>query len=163
MEEAWLSGPIEGVPAVLQPVAHALVQVRDELHELAPSIANDALWSRPNNVASIGFHLQHLTGVVDRLFTYARGDQLSDVQKAALKAEGRDDSGTLTAHALIRAFDAQVDAALMQLRSTPAESVTDARFVGRAMLPSSVLGLMFHAAEHSTRHFGQLLVTVRLS
>ncbi len=162
MAEAWLSGPVDGVPGVLQPVAHALVQVRAELQELAPSITDAMLWRRPNDVASVGFHLQHLTGVLDRLFTYARGEQLSDAQKGALRAEGADATGALTVSALLATFDAQIDAALAQLAATHESSVLDARFVGRAQLPSTVLGLLFHAAEHSTRHFGQLLVTVRL-
>jgi uncharacterized damage-inducible protein DinB len=162
MAEAWLSGPVDGVPGLLQPVAHALVQVRAELHELAPSIPESILWSRPNDVAAVGFHLQHLRGVIDRLFSYARGEQLSDAQKAAFKAEGNDASGALTVASLVAAFDAQVETALSQLRATPEAALTEARFVGRAMLPSTVIGLLFHAAEHSTRHFGQLLVTVRL-
>jgi uncharacterized damage-inducible protein DinB len=36
------------------------------------------------------------------------------------------------------------------------------RFVGRAKLPSTVLGLLVHAAEHTMRHTGQLLVTVQV-
>ncbi len=161
MAEAWLAGPVSGVPAVLQPVAHALIQVRDELREVAPSITEEMLWRRPNDVASVGFHLQHLRGVMDRLFTYARGEALNDAQKAALRSEGSN-RGSDTVASLIGEFNEQVDASLAQLANTDAAAVLDARFVGRAQLPSTVLGLLFHAAEHSTRHFGQLLVTVRL-
>lgn len=161
MTEAWLSGPVAGVPGVLQPVAHALIQVRAELREVAPSITEEMLWRRPNDVASVGFHLQHLRGVLDRLFTYARGTQLSDEQKAALRSEGTN-RGADSVASLIAEFEAQIESALAQLAATPESSVLDARFVGRAQLPSTVLGLLFHAAEHSTRHFGQLMVTVRL-
>ncbi len=161
MPEAWLRGPIAGVPPLLQPVAHALVQVREELH-VATRVAPDAvLWVRPYGAASIGFHLQHLAGVLDRLFAYARGAVLSAEQLSALRGEGHDPSGTLTVASLVAAFDQQVDQALDQLRQTNEASVLDARGVGRAQLPSTVLGLLFHAAEHTTRHFGQLLVTVK--
>ena len=34
------------------------------------------LWTRPAGLASVGFHLQHIAGVIDRLFTYARGEAL---------------------------------------------------------------------------------------
>jgi uncharacterized damage-inducible protein DinB len=34
--------------------------------------------------------------------------------------------------------------------------------VGRGRLPSTVLGLLVHAAEHSTRHMGQAITTARI-
>ena len=160
--EAWLRGPLPGVPAVLQPVAHALLQARDEVHGLCDGITEPMLWVRPHDLASVGFHLQHLRGVLDRLTTYARNEPLSDTQLAALRAEGSDPTGALTIAALLAAFDAQVDAALRQLKQTPESSLLDARGVGRAGLPSNVLGLLVHAAEHTMRHVGQLLVTARV-
>lgn len=160
--EAWLRGPIPGVPALLQPVAHALVQARDEVHETCDGLNDDLLWLRPHGVASVGFHLQHLRGVLDRLTTYARNAPLTDGQLAALRAEGSDATGALTVAALLAEFDAQVDATLAQLRETPESTLLDFRGVGRAGLPSNVLGLLVHAAEHTTRHVGQLLVTARV-
>jgi uncharacterized damage-inducible protein DinB len=162
MPEAWLSGPVPDVPPLLQPVAHALLQTRNELALLIPTIASEHLWERPHGVASIGFHLQHLRGVLDRLCTYARGEPLSAQQMAALKSEGTDDTGALTAADLFEAFSAQVDAAIVQFTQTPEAQLLDARAVGRAQLPSNVLGLLMHAAEHTTRHYGQLLVTARV-
>lgn len=162
MTEAWLDGPVPRVPPLLQPVAHTLLQVRREVQILVASLPDDALWSRPNGVASAGFHLQHLRGVVDRLFTYARGEPLSDMQREALRIEGTDPSGTRTAASLSDDFGSQVDAALAQLAATDESSLLDFRGVGRAQLPSTVLGLLVHAAEHCSRHLGQLLVTVRV-
>jgi uncharacterized damage-inducible protein DinB len=162
MTEAWLRGPIEGIPASLQPVAHALVQARDEVHGLCHGITDAMLWVRPHDLASIGFHLQHLRGVLDRLTTYARNEPLSSAQLAALRGEGADASGELTVAALLAAFDEQVDATLAQLKATPESSLLEFRGVGRAGLPSNVLGLLVHAAEHTMRHVGQLLVTARV-
>jgi len=34
--------------------------------------------------------------------------------------------------------------------------------VGRKRIPSNVIGLLFHTAEHTQRHTGQLLVTVKV-
>jgi hypothetical protein len=56
----------------------------------------------------------------------------------------------------------QIDEALNQLRRTPVESLGAAREVGRAKLPSTVLGLLFHAAEHTSRHVGQLITTLKI-
>jgi uncharacterized damage-inducible protein DinB len=120
------------------------------------------LWTRPGGVASAGFHLQHLAGVLDRLFTYARGEVLSEAQRAELAAEGTPPDSAGTAPDLARAFGAGVDRALKQLRNTDENTLTDARAVGRLGLPSTVLGLLVHAAEHTQRHVGQLLVTVRV-
>ena len=157
--EEWLKGPVEGIPALLQPTAHALLQVRKELHALMEGFPDELLWSGPAGVASVGFHLQHLTGVLDRLFTYARGEQLSEGQLAALKAEGLPGpiSGILVVH-----FDLQVEKALAQLSTTDPGILTEIRYVGRARIPSTVIGLLMHATEHTTRHYGQLLVTARI-
>lgn len=87
--EAWLRGPVEGVPDILQPIAHALLQARDESRRLLQNFPAELLWSRPAGVASVGFHLQHITGVVDRLFTYARGESLSHEQQETLGREGQ--------------------------------------------------------------------------
>lgn len=160
--EAWLRGPIDGVPAPLQPVAHALVQAREEARALLQDFPEELVWTRPADAASVGFHLQHITGVIDRLFTYARGDALSDAQRTSLAQEGSrpDQHGSVAD--LLAAFDAQVDRALEQLRATPPETLAEPRFVGRQRLPSTVLGLLFHSAEHAQRHIGQMLVTARV-
>ena len=167
--EFWLRGPLPDVPSLLQPVAHALMQAREEVTALMDAFPDELLWERPQStrtnakpVASVGFHLQHLTGVLDRLFTYARGELLSSSQLAALAQEGNPTADfPETVAELVRRFHEQVDIALAQLRRTDERTVTDTRLVGRAQLPSTVLGLLVHAAEHTTRHVGQLLVTVR--
>jgi uncharacterized damage-inducible protein DinB len=160
--EVWLRGPIPGVPALLQPVAHALLQAGEEVDALLRDFPEALLWTRPAGVASVGFHLQHLSGVLDRLFTYARGEPLTAAQREALAAEGRPPERAGSARELVQAFHAQVERALEQLRATDERTLTEARAVGRARLPSTVLGLLVHAAEHTQRHVGQLLVTVRV-
>ena len=145
---------------MLQPVAHALVQVREDVAALAPSLSVDDLWTSRGG-ATPGFHVLHLCGALDRLFTYARGEMLDDTQKAAVRAEAQPHP-ELDGRALVDRVDAGVEAAMRQLRATDPGSVFDERKVGRAGLPSTVLGLLFHAAEHSTRHAGQFITTVKL-
>jgi uncharacterized damage-inducible protein DinB len=155
--EYWLRGPLPEIPPLLQPVAHALLQVQKELHEVFTDFDEDNLWKRPNNVASIGFHLNHLTGVLDRLFTYSRGGSLTELQLLFLKNEGIENPDASSIE-MLKLFDNQIEKALVQLKNTQPDTLTEIRFVGRKMLPSTVIGLIFHAAEHTTRHFGQLLV-----
>ena len=160
--EVWLRGPLPDMPPLLQPVAHALLQAREELnaalHDFPPALLNE----RPGGVASVGFHLQHLSGVLDRLSTYARAEALTPAQLAALAAE----NPPMAIHAntvteLVQRFNNQVDKVLAQLRATDYASLTELRGVGRAQVPSTVMGLLVHAAEHTTRHLGQLLVTAQ--
>ena len=63
---------------------------------------------------------------------------------------------------LVAEFDAAVDRALGQLRATDPATLLEPREVGRARLPSTVLGLLFHAAEHTQRHAGQLATTAKV-
>jgi uncharacterized damage-inducible protein DinB len=159
--EVWLRGPLPNIPALLQPVAHALLQAREEVDGIMQSFPPELFWERPGGVASVGFHLQHLSGVIDRLFTYARGESLTGTQSATLAAEGKQDPD-IQIPTLLESFHRQVDRAIEQLQGTDPNTLTEYRGVGRAQLPSTVLGLLVHSAEHTQRHVGQLLVTARV-
>jgi uncharacterized damage-inducible protein DinB len=159
LPEVWLRGPLPGIPSLVQPIAHALLQAQEEIHKLMKDFPDDLLWEQPAGVASPGFHLQHLTGVMSRLFTYAQGQQLSPEQIDYLKAEGKP-AGNLSL--LLQALDAQIDASLAFLKQLNPDTLRDFRGVGRKQLPSTVMGLLFHSAEHTMRHTGQLIVTVRV-
>jgi uncharacterized damage-inducible protein DinB len=117
------------------------------------------LWEKPAGLASPGFHLQHLAGVLDRLFTYARNEQLNPTQLNYLAQEAIENNSL---NKPLEIFNKQVDHALAQLANTDESTLTAHREVGRNKLPSTVIGLYVHAAEHTMRHVGQLLVTVRV-
>jgi len=160
--EVWLRGPLEGVPALLQPVAHALLQAREEVNDLMVDFPEILLWVKPVGMASPGFHLQHLAGVLDRLFTYAKGEALTQHQLTKLSLEGKMPEINYSVITLLEIFNRQVDEAIKQLSETDELILTEKRGVGRAQLPSTVIGLYTHAAEHIMRHVGQLLVTARI-
>lgn len=159
--EVWQRGPVENIPPLLQPVAHALLQAREEVAGIMSGFPEELLLKKPGGVASPAFHLQHLSGVLDRLFTYARGEALSPLQLEELYAE-ENPPFDITILQLVGRFNLQVDKALIQLQHTDETSLTDFRGVGRQLLPSTVFGLLVHAAEHTMRHLGQLLVTVKV-
>ena len=160
--EVWLRGPVEGIDGLLLPVAHALVQAREDIRRLAGSVPPEHVWLRPGGAASIGFHIQHLGGAVDRLFTYARGELLNEAQKAAMKAEAAPSDPPASIDAVAGVATERLDGGLAQLRATPSDCLLDERRVGRAGLPSNVIGLLVHAAEHTTRHVGQAITTARI-
>lgn len=159
--EWWQRGPVDGVPTVLQPVAHILLQVRESVGELTEHLTEEQWNARPANVASCAFHVRHIAGVIDRLFTYARGQQLSQEQFAAIRQEGAA-LALADVPGVLEALNARVDAALTELRSVDVSTLGDFRGVGRSQLPSTVIGCLVHGAEHSMRHVGQLSVTSRV-
>lgn len=159
--EWWQRGPIDGVPAVLQPVAHILLQVRESVGEMVEGLT-EAQWNaRPGGVASAAFHVQHMAGVIDRLFTYARGQGLSDEQFAAIKRE-RDPVAAADIPRALHNLNTRVDTAVDELKAIDVATLADFRGVGRSRLPSTVIGCLVHGAEHAMRHVGQLSVTVRV-
>jgi len=153
---------VSGFEPLLMPIVHALLQVREDLDRIAADVPPEHVWQRPGGAASIGFHVRHTGGALDRLFTYARGEILSEAQKAALREEGVAGDPPASLPSVVAGVGQIIDRALEQLRSTSKESILDERKLGRAGLPTTVLGLLFHAAEHSTRHVGQAITTARI-
>lgn len=159
--EWWQRGPIDGVPPVLQPVAHILLQVRESVDALVADLTESQWNARPAGVASAAFHLRHIAGVIDRLFTYARGEALSAEQLAVIRGEG-EHLVTKDVQSALDALHARVDAALAELPTVDVATLGEFRGVGRAQLPSTVIGCLVHGVEHAMRHVGQLSVTARV-
>ena len=159
--EYWQRGPVENIPALLQPVAHTLLQAGSEINEMMEGFPGNLLWEKPGGVASPAFHLQHIPGVLDRLFTYAKSGNLNAQQLKELSEEGKNDPD-INVDILLDRLNRQFDISLTQLKEIDPKILTDFRGVGRKQLPSTVIGLLFHAAEHTMRHTGQLLVTTRI-
>lgn len=159
--EWWQRGPVDGVPAMLQPVAHIILQVGESVHELVEPLSEREWNARPANVAPVAFHVRHIIGVIDRLFTYARGEALTDAQFMALRAEAAPMAKAYVPH-LLDELDERVTAAVAELRTIDPAILGDYRGIGRAQLPSTVIGCLVHGAEHAMRHVGQLSVTARI-
>lgn len=160
--EPWLRGPTPGASAVLQPIVHALIATDEDLAAAVADLSHEQVWRRVEGCASVGFHLMHLAGSTDRLLTYARGEPLSDGQRETLARERRVDQEQPSVEALVRGWKEVLDSALRQLESTPDTALAEPRLVGRAELPSTVHGLLFHAAEHAARHTGQVVTTAKI-
>ncbi|MBC7789723.1 MAG: DinB family protein [Anaerolineae bacterium] len=160
--EAWLSGPLDGVNPVLMPAAHALVQARRDIASGVAGLASRELALRPGGVASLGFHLRHVAGSIDRLLTYARGEMLDERQWKVLALEESGEGMSIEAGELTNAVHSAIDEALRVMRETDVTALQDPRSVGRAALPTTVFGLLFHIAEHTQRHTGQIIATAKI-
>lgn len=159
--EVWMRGPIKGIPDLLQPVAHALLQVEEELLTLLENFPKEKLWERPIGLASVAFHLQHICGVIDRMFTYAQQKSLSEKQFHYLKMEGKKDD-RIDAIYLLNLLHQQIIAAIELLKNTKETALSAHRTLGRKKIPTTLIGLLFHAAEHAQRHVGQAIVTRKI-
>jgi hypothetical protein len=94
--------------------------------------------------------------------TYARGEALDDLQLAVLTGEKTFDPAGSTGPQLAAQFAAAIGRAHAQLRATKESELHVTRSVGRAKLPASNMGLLFHAAEHTARHVGQIVTMAKL-
>jgi hypothetical protein len=129
------------------PAAHALLQTVEDVENATRDLSMEELWTRPGGAASVGFHLLHLAGATDRLLTHARGATLNDAQKATLAAEKvppHTDAASLLEASGARSMPRWPKSARRPPR--PARCPNDRR----AALPTTVLGLIFHAAEHAS-------------
>lgn len=158
----WLRGPVEDVPHALQHAAHALIAAEEDIVRAASSLTRAELSARPGGAASVGFHLRHIAGSTDRLLTYARGASLDQAQRDEMQREQSDLSPADDARALLQCVQERLTKALDVLRTTREEELHLPRPVGRAALPSTVMGLLYHVADHTQRHTGQIIATATI-
>lgn len=145
---------------MVMPAAHALMQAAEDIPGAVAGLTNEQLWALPGGAAAVGFHLRHLAGSIDRLLTYANAEMLSDAQMTALDAEIEDDGRS--AGELARGATMAIGRAIDAMRDTPAGTYLEARAVGRRRLPTTVLGLLVHIAEHTQRHVGAIIATAKV-
>ena len=160
--EVWLRGPVAGISPALQPAAHSILQVGEDVLPIVADLPEARLWARPGGAAAIGFHLRHLPGSLDRLLTYARGEPLTPAQREYLASERTVHEDRPALGELISHVRRTIDTAVEFLRTVPDASLYQPREVGQKKLPSTTIGLIFHAAEHSSRHAGQIVTLTRV-
>jgi hypothetical protein len=159
-EEPWLRGPLAGVHSLLAPTLYAFAQAREDLVQWTEGLTDDEIWLQPYGVASVGFQLRHIAGSVERLTTYLRGEQLTPQQLAAIPREMEPGAGRLT---LLEEINEALHQSEQVIRALDPTILSDSRSVGRKGLPTTVIGLVVHLAEHTQRHVGELIVTTKLA
>jgi hypothetical protein len=160
-EEAWLGGKLSGFSPVTMPAAYALVQAIADLKKTAADLRIEELWMKPGGAPSVAFHLRHIAGSVDRLLTYARGESLSEAQFDLLNRETAETFDS-SAEELVAQAVSSIENALWFCKVVGAETLFQERFVGRRKLATNVFGLLFHIAEHTARHVGQITTTAKI-
>lgn len=158
--EPWLRGQLTNVHPLVAPTLHAYAQAREDLALWTDGLSDAEIWSRPHDLAPVGFQLRHIAGSVERLTTYLRGDQLTSEQLAAMARETEPGPGRCK---LLDDVDEAFTTSERVIRALDPGSLAETRSVGRKRLPTTVIGLVVHLAEHTQRHVGELIVTAKLA
>lgn len=156
--EPWLRGTLTDVPAVIRAVVHALELAREDAARWCGDLTGVEVNARPAGLPSIAFQLRHISGSADRLLTYAEGREPSQEQMAELAREAE---GAMP-HVLLREFGRSMEQASERVRDFIGADLEAERFVGRRRLPTTLGGLLVHVAEHTQRHVGQMVTTVKV-
>ncbi len=158
--EPWLRGPLPGVDTFVAPLLYSFQMAREDLARYTAGLITEQIWATPHGFGSVGFHLRHIAGATDRLMTYVSGGQLSSDQMAALKSEK--ELGA-TREVLLAGIDQAFVSAEAVARALDPTLLAEPRGVGRKQLPTTVIGLLVHIAEHTQRHVGQAISAAKLA
>ena len=160
LPEPWLRGPIAGVHPLTAPILYTFQQAREDLARYTERLTDVQIWATPHGLGSVGFHLRHIAGSTARLATYLEGRALSEEQMTALRDEER--RGGPGRDELLAELDRAFRYAEGVVRSLDPSTLGDGRTVGRKRLPTTVIGLLTHIAEHTQRHVGQAICAATL-
>ena len=158
--EPWMRGPIEGVSPLTAPILYTFQHAREDLAKWTEGLTPEQIWATPHGFGSVGFHIRHIAGSTDRLLTYLQGSQLTENQMAYLKAEKNPGADR---EELLAGMEAFFERAERVVRELDPAALAEPREVGRKKLPTTVIGLLVHTAEHIQRHIGQAISAAKLA
>jgi uncharacterized damage-inducible protein DinB len=153
--EPWLRGPIPDVHPLVAPILYAFQQAREDLAKYTDGLTTEQLWESPHGFGSVGFHIRHIAGSTDRLMSYLLGRELTPEQMNELQDEAR--SAGWSREEVLARLDLALRTAEAVVRRIDPASLAEVRTVGRKHLPTTVIGLLTHIAEHTQRHVGQAI------
>jgi uncharacterized damage-inducible protein DinB len=159
--EPWLRGTHSEISAVPRAVLHALELAQEDLTFWCRELSEKELLAAPFGLASIAFHLRHIARSLDRLLTYAEGRQLTERQLQALTNEA---DVPCSKTEIFKEFLVAITASstrILKLAEHP-DTLNQPRTVGRKNLPTTVVGLLVHIADHTQRHVGQAITTAKI-
>jgi hypothetical protein len=161
LPEPWMRGPIAGVHPLLAPVLYSFQMAREDLEKYTAGLPPARIWATPHGLTPVGFHMLHIAGSTLRLVTYIQGRELSAAQLEAMAAEAA--PGEPSREQLLAALNGAFHDAEVAIRALDPATLAEARTVGRKRLPTTVIGLLTHIAEHTQRHVGQAIAAAKLA
>lgn len=159
MVEPWLRGTLSEIDALRRQVLHAFELAAEDVERWCAGLSDAEMNARPFGIAPVAFHLRHIARSLGRLLTYAEAGALNGAQIDALASEM--ESGAF-AEVVLAEVRAGLGEARRRVLMISQRSYEERRGVGRALLPSTVGGLLVHCAEHTQRHVGQAVTTAKV-
>jgi uncharacterized damage-inducible protein DinB len=159
LPEPWLRGPVPNIDPLLAPILFAFQQAREDLARYTEPLTTGQLWASPHGFGSVGFHIRHIAGSTERLMAYLLNRQLTAAQLAEAAAEAQ--LLAIDREELLAILDRSFRDAEAVVRSLDPATLREPRFVGRKRLPTTVIGLLTHTAEHTQRHVGQAITMAK--
>ncbi len=160
MPEPWLRGPLLHVDPMVAPLLMSFQMAREDLAHYTEGLSFAQIWRDWPGIASVGFHMRHIQGSVERLSVYLEGRELDDRHLIFLAQEGEPG---YTRDQLLAAIEESFAHCERIARTLGPGELQEPRFVGRKKLPTTVMGLVLHIAEHTQRHVGQVITTAKFA
>ncbi len=159
MTEPWLQGTLTEFPVVQRALLHSLQMAQEDTAKWCGGLDDREIHARPFGLPSVAFQLRHIARSLDRFCTYAEGNPLSQEQLAALASE-MENSGTR--EPIFSELEASLDNTRRRLDAIVRQPLETPIAIGRKRLPTTLGGLLVHAAEHTQRHVGQAITTAKV-
>ena len=138
---------------------HSLQMAQEDTARWCRGLDDRELHARPFNLPSVAFQLRHIARSLDRFCSYAEGTPLSPEQFAALASEM---DGEGTRESIFSELEESLDKTRRRLDAIVRQPLDLPVSIGRKALPTTLTGLLIHAAEHTQRHVGQAITTAKL-
>jgi len=159
LPEPWLQGTLTDVPVLQRAVLHSLQMAQEDTAKWCGGLDDREIHARPFGLPSVAFQLRHIARSLDRFCSYAEGTPLCQEQLTALANE-MDTSGTRDA--IFSELEASLETTRRRLEVIVRQPLDTPVAIGRQRLPTTLAGLLVHAAEHTQRHVGQAITSAKV-
>jgi uncharacterized damage-inducible protein DinB len=159
MTEPWLQGTLTEYPVLQRAVLHSLQMAQEDTTKWCGNLDDREIHERPFGLPSVAFQLRHIARSLDRFCTYAEGKPLTEQQLSALASEMEN---TGTSNSIFSELEVNLENTRSRLHTIIRQPLNTPIAIGRKRLPTTLAGLLVHAAEHTQRHVGQAITTAKL-
>ena len=157
--EPWLRGTLTEYAVVHRALLHSLQMAEEDTFKWCFNLDDQQLQVTPYDLPSVAFQLRHIARSLDRFCTYAEGGSLTAEQLHLLSSELTEPVGH---GALFNELKASLTKTRHRLQAIALQPLDLELSIGRKQLPTTLAGLLIHAAEHTQRHVGQAITTAKV-
>jgi uncharacterized damage-inducible protein DinB len=159
MTEPWLQGTFTDLPVIQRALLHSLQMAQEDATKWCGGLDDREIHARPFALPSVAFQLRHIARSLDRFCCYAEGVPLNEQQLAVLASEMENHG---TRESIFSELEASLGTTRQRLEVIVRQPLDTPIAIGRKHLPTTLAGLLVHAAEHTQRHVGQAITTAKV-